>query len=146
MPTAGKLAGALIFAGLAWLITELYAGSIPPDQSFGDYRLFASIVGLICGWTIMGPQTRREPVILMNTGLQTVLMTVVFCILSLSTYQMVISALRMLYDGPVDAVVGIFAFAVEYGKILAAPKVLGAIIAGGFAGGWLAGMIGRRLP
>jgi hypothetical protein len=146
MPTAGKLAGAVVFAVVAWVVTELYARAIPPDQALGDYRSIAAFIGLVCGWRIMGPQADRALMVTLSAGLQTSLMTVVFSLLALSIYQMVIKSLRMLYDGPVAAVVGIFEMAVEYGLVLINGPVLLAIVLGGFIGGWISGIVGRNYP
>lgn len=146
MPTAGKLAGAVIFAALGYVIAEAYAMNLPPGTAFPAFGAGLALLGLICGWRIVGAQARSGLVGALNGGLQTAVTMVFLGLFFFSTWQMILKSLRKMYDGPFEAVVGIFEMMVEYGSYAMTPRVLGLMIVGGFVCGWLTGMIGRRYP
>jgi hypothetical protein len=50
----------------------------------------------------------------------------------------------MLYDGPMEAVLGVFEIMLDYGRMMLQPDVLGVLAVGGILGGMLAEWAGRR--
>ena len=55
-------------------------------------------------------------------------------------------SLRSRYDGPTDAMIDSFTLLAEYGFRFATPKIGMIIAVGGFVGGALASIAGRRFP
>ncbi len=53
-----------------------------------------------------------------------------FCI-----YLMVLQSMNMRYDGPMEAVIGVFELIIEQGRFLGAPKLIATLIVGGIFGG-----------
>ena len=72
-------------------------------------------------------------------------MTVVFfTLLGFSIYLMVKKSYKMAYDGPMEAVLGVFQLMMEYGQMMLVPDVLGVLAVGGALGGVVTEWAGRR--
>ena len=65
-------------------------------------------------------------------------------LLIFSTERMLTNAFRRAYDGPMDAVVGIFAVAIEYGSVLIKPEVIAVLVLGGVLAGLLSDWAARN--
>ena len=50
----------------------------------------------------------------------------------------------MMYDGPMEAVLGIFDFMIEYGRKMMATDFIGLVLGGGAVAGIFAEMAGKR--
>lgn len=143
MPTAGKLIGAVIFAALAWLTAELFKPVMPEGTGFGRFSLICAAIGAACGWFVMGPRVGRGRAVAISAGLQTSLTTAFFALLGFSIYLMVGRALRKLYDGPLEAITGMFGLMVEHGLLMVHVPVLLALLVGGPLCGWFTWVLGR---
>lgn len=144
MPTAGKLAGAVLFAALAYVLADLYVQRLPPGTAVGQMRLWCALIGLGCGWGVMGPQARAGFAGLVNAGLQTVVAMVLLALLLSGVTGMFDAAYRRLYDGPVEALIGMLGLMAGQARLLADPVLAGVMLGGGALGGVLTGMVGRR--
>ena len=69
---------------------------------------------------------------------------VYFTLLGFSIYLMVKKSYKMVYDGPMDAVLGVFQLMMEYGQMMLVPDVLGVLAVGGVLGGIVTEWAGRR--
>lgn len=137
MPTAGKMVAAVFFAGVAWVAAHLYAAEVPDGRPAGLLREIAAMIGLICGWLIMGsflnkPRGRIEA---MGTGMRTALTLTVFTLLGYAIWDMLMRAIDGRYKEPMQAVLDIFARAIALGRPILSPEVLGTLLLGGLAGG-----------
>lgn len=144
MPTAAKLFAALAFAGLGYLGGLLFLDQLPEGTPAGFFGPGAALIGLICGWLISGALAGRGYVASMTTGVRTVATTVFWGLLAYSIYVMVIRALRMLYHGPMEAILGVFALMLDHAKLLATPEIVAILVVGGLIGGSVAEWAGRR--
>ena len=144
MPTAGKLAGALIFAVLAYILAATYRLDYPRDTMPGGYYGIAMLIGLAVGWRVMGPRSQGRLIETANAGLLTAVITVLVTLLFFATREMLRRSLNELYSGPTEAVIGIFAIAAEYVTYMASLQFLGTLLVGGLICGALAGLVGRR--
>ena len=144
MPTAGKLVGAVLFALLGYVLAELYVPGLPEGTAVGRMRLYCAAVGLGCGWMVMGPQARGSVVGSVNAGLQTVVAMVLVALLGFAIVEMFEDAFRRLYDGPIEAIVGMLQTMADFGLLLLRPPVMIAMVVGGAGCGLLTGMAGRR--
>ncbi|WP_149140799.1 TrgA family protein [Gemmobacter caeruleus] len=146
MPTAGKLAGAILFAVLAYVLAVNYRAELPLDYVPNAFYIWCVVIGLLCGWRVMGTRAglpaREAP----SSGILTVVITVLVAVLFFSTQEMLRRSANKLYKGPLEAVVGIFEIAAHYIGMMATPAFFGTMMLGGVACGMLAGMVGRRWP
>jgi hypothetical protein len=140
MPTAAKLFSAIVFAGVAWLAAQLYAQALPDGRPAGLLREISALVGVVCGWFIMGRFARRGRgrVESMGTGVRTSLSIVVSLVLLFAVREMLQRSVKGRYDSPMDAVLGIFEQALILGGSVFQLEVLAVLLLGGLFGGAVA--------
>ena len=148
MPTASKFFAAIFFAGVAALAAHLFIPMLPEGTQVKLFRELSAGIGFFCGWFIMGkgmgPRSKNSMAEAVNRGLVTSVSVLFWCLLLFSIYMMVRKSTRMMYDGPMEAVTGIFEIMLEYGALLKGPATPIALVAGGILGGILTGAVGRR--
>lgn len=144
MPTAARLTAALVFAALAFFAAEVYKPGLPPETQWGRFTLFSAVIGLFCGWRTMGPLAGRGYGAALSSGLRTSATIVFYAILLFSIYEMVLQALRNLYDGVFSAIVGTIDIILVHGAALLRPEPLIVLILGGMAGGLVVEWAGRQ--
>lgn len=144
MPTAGKLVAAMLFAALAYVTAEVFKPAMPQGTAFGAFSWVCAGIGGLCGWLVMGPRTGQAFAGLVSAGLQTALMMAFAALAGFSIEIMVARAFRRLYDGPAEAVLGVFEVMLQHGRLMLTPEVLAALLIGGPVCGVLAGMVGKR--
>jgi hypothetical protein len=145
MPTAAKLVAAVLFAMTGFLAAETFKPQMPEGTAFGAFSLIVAGIGLICGWRVMGGLVGRGYLASAGFGLRTSVTIVFWALLGFSIHRMVsLSLSAMPYDGPMEAIVGIFEEMVEYGKLLLARDVIIALAVGGIFGGMAAEWASRR--
>ncbi len=146
MPTAGKLASALIFALLAFVLAATYRFDLPREAVPGSYYGVSAMIGLLVGWRVMGPRSEGRPMATANDGLLTAVITVLIALIYFATIEMLKRSVNELYSGPLEAVIGIFSIAGDYMARMASPRFIATLLLGGMLGGLLAGHVGRRWP
>ncbi|MFN7224103.1 MAG: TrgA family protein [Paracoccaceae bacterium] len=146
MPTAAKLVSAIIFAFVAFLAAHLYGLSIPGGRPVGVVREVSAVVGVLCGWFIMGPFAHRARgrVEAMGTGIRTSFTMVVCVLLIFACVEVLDRAIKGRYDNPLDALLGVFERAFVLAPPLARPDILGVLLLGGLLGGALAHWTSQR--
>jgi len=146
MPTAPKLAAAAAFAIVAAIAAHLFIPALPEGTPPGWLREVSAAIGLLCGWWIMGNRVGKGYGEAAGSGILTSALSLFWVMLVFSIVTMVKRSMRMLYDGPMDAVIGVFDLMLDYGALLAAPATPVALILGGILGGWFTEWAGRRWP
>lgn len=144
MPTAAKLFAALAFALLAFFAADIVKPHLPEGTQFGNFSFYCALVGLVAGWRVMGPAAGKGWWPSANAGVRTAAATVAIALLIFSIYQMLVLAFRRAYDGPMEAVVGIFSVGVDYFVHLLAWDVLAVLIIGGALAGMMSEWAARR--
>lgn len=146
MPTAAKLVAALAFAFVAALAAHVYWRGLPDGTPAGLMREICGLIGLVCGWWIMGPmaQRARGRIEAMGTGIRTSLTIAPAAVFLLSTVEMLERAMKGRYKTPLDAALGVFERALVLGRPVFQPDVLGVLLLGGLLGGALSYWAGRR--
>lgn len=144
MPTAARLTAAIVFAAIAFLAAETYKPGLPADTQFGRFTLICAIIGMLCGWRVMGRLAGRGYGAALGSGLRTSAATVFYAMLLFAIYAMIGEALRKRYDGVFEAIMGVIDFVLVYGAVLLRPEPMIVLIFGGMAGGLLAEWAGRQ--
>lgn len=144
MPTAAKLAAAVAFALVAVITAQLYIPYLPEGTQLGWFRPITGIIGFVVGWMVMGGLAGHGYRAAAESGIRTALTVVFWALLGFSIYLMVDRSMKMMYDGPMEAVLGTFQLMFEYGKKMLVPEVIGAVLIGGVLGGWFAEWAGKR--
>ena len=144
MPTASKLAAAVAFALLGLLAAQTFVKYLPEGTPLGYFREITAAIGFIVGWLWMGKLTRKGYREAINSGMVTALILVFWALLVFSLYFMLKKSTRMMYDGPMEAVLGVFQLMFDYGKMLLVPDMLGVIFVGGMVAGLVTEWAGKR--
>ncbi len=144
MPTFSKLIAAVAFAAVALFSAQAFMQTQPDGTQWGQFLLFSTLIGLVCGWTVMGRDTGRGYGAAIGSGVKTSVMIVVWALILFSIVLMVRKAFRKLYGGPMEAVVDIFALALEQIQMMLDMPFLLTLLIGGILGGLTAEWARRR--
>jgi hypothetical protein len=144
MPTAGRLTGAMAYAllggVLGWLLIPFFdAGRVP------DYWLAICIAaGLLVGWVLVGTRTGQRTGVAIGTGLTAAAALAFWVLFVVGARRMVGDSMRGRYDGPTDAVIGVFANMIDDAQQFADPAILLLLVLGSVAAALLTNLIGTR--
>ena len=144
MPTAAKLVAAVAFALLGVISALVYIPGLPEGAQIGWLREGSAVIGLLCGWFVMGRLTGRRYAESMSTGVRTSVTVVFWVLLVFSIYVMVQRSTKMLYDGPMEAVLAVFDLMLGYGRLMLTKELIGTVLLGGLFGGAVSEFAGRR--
>ncbi len=144
MPTGGKLVGAILFAVLAWFVSDLVKPLLPEGTPTGMLSPINAFIGLLMGWNLMGKgagKTYRQSI---GYGLTTVAATTFWALLLWGGLKMYDRAVKLWFDGPMQALQKMAEFMLEYALLMNDNQVLGTMIVGGIFGGLLTEFFARR--
>ncbi len=144
MPTAGRLAGAIIFALFGWYMAGI---TIPffPNEISPDYWLpAASFISLLIGWRICGIHAGLGYVPAIGSGL-TAGVAMAFCLIFLlAGNKMIDNAMRLRYDGVMDAVVNVFSEMLEFGAYFYDGVLIATLLIGAVVCAWITEYFGKN--
>lgn len=144
MPTGAKGMAAVTFAVVGWLTANLYVENMEVETAVGALRELTAVLGGFVGWKVMGNSVGKGYIGAIGSGLKTMIVLVFFALLFACIYQMFRNAVRMVYDGPFDAVVDIFFMMAERSVPLASVGVLTVVVVGGAIAGIMTENANRR--
>lgn len=146
MPTAPKLAAAIMFGLLGGLLALYLPRVLPAGLASGILLPVTAGIFAVTGWRVSGTaaERRRGYGDAVATGLRTVALAAFAVLFVFSVTQMIELALRMRYDGPVEALVAIFEEMVKIVPHLVDLPLLAMLGAGAVLGGLVTGAVGRR--
>ncbi|MEQ9039386.1 MAG: TrgA family protein [Silicimonas sp.] len=144
MPTAGKLIGAIVFAALAYFITDLVKPLLPEGTRLAWFSPVNALVGLAMGWTIMGKGAGKTYRQSFGFGLTTLAATVFWCLVIWSGYEMLRRSTRLYYDGAMEALQDMAELFLIYGKLAAVSEVVIPALVGAIFVSWLTEFFARR--
>lgn len=144
MPTAAKLFAAVVFTAVGFLAAEAYKPGLPEGTQFGLFSLIVALIGLLCGWMVMGRLAGQGYGGAAGSGLRTSATLLFWALLVFSVYEMIQRSMKMRYDGPVEALVSVFGLMLQYGQLVLTVPVLSVLAGGGVLGGWAAEFAARR--
>jgi hypothetical protein len=128
--TMPKLVAAVLFAILAWYVSNLIEPLFPEGYDPGRFSEGNFVIGLGVGWVVAGSRAGRGWSSGISAGLTAAFALVFWGLLLNCTYEMLRLSLRRQYDGPVEAVVGVFELMMENLLLMINPTVLGALFGG----------------
>ena len=144
MPTAAKLIAGVAFALIAWFAANAYVPLLPEETSVGYLLEITAGLGFVCGWIVLGKRAGHGMAEAISTGLRTSITTVFWALLLFSIYVMVHRSTKMLYDGPMEAVLDVFNIGLIYAKLMWDAQFVLILSIGGALGGMVTEMAGRR--
>ncbi|MEI4486661.1 TrgA family protein [Frigidibacter sp. MR17.14] len=153
MPNAAKLVAALCLAAVGFFGAVAVAPHLPDGQSPGRLGQIAAAIGALIGWRLLGRDLSPRPtlapvgppgfVTFASAGIKAAAVTAVATLFVTSFVVMILRSLDGRYRGPMDALVGVFALALDYGQLFFHPDVLATLILGGILAAWAAARAGR---
>lgn len=144
MPTAAKLVAAVIFAAVAWLAARAFVPSLPEGTQIGYMPEMCAALGLVIGWLVMGGLVGKGYVEAVGFGIRTSVTILFWATLGFAIYEMILRSTKMMYDGPMQALLGVFDLMIYYGKMMGSPEFIGVLLVGGVLGGVASEWAGRR--
>jgi hypothetical protein len=144
LPTAARLVAAISLAVLGWFASDLVRPLMPPHTAFGWFNYVNAVLGALCGWVVIGSRAGRGYTDALANGLTGVLALIVWAFFAQSLNLMLKQAMENKYDGPMQAIIGIFTNAVGYAQFLVDPTLIAALLIGGMICGLLAEATSRR--
>lgn len=146
MPTAGKLIGAIVFAALAYFISDLTKPFLEDTEGsrVGMLSPVNAIIGLVMGWAIMGKGAGKTYRQSFGYGLTTLAATVFWCLIAWSGYKMILRSIAQRYDGATHALQGMAGLFVEFARLIAVQDVVIPAIIGALFVSWLTEFFARR--
>ena len=144
MPTAGRLAGAVFYGLLAGLLAYLLVPFFEESRVPRLWYPLCGVVGILVGWIFVGPRTGQGTGPAIGTGLTGSVAVAFWVLFFLSAYDMIKLSMRGRYDGPMDAVTGVFAIMADHALQFYAPMIVAVWIGGGIIAGLLTDAFGKR--
>lgn len=143
MPTTARLVAAILFAAIGWFTADLVKPLLPEGTAVARFSPISAISGFLVGWIFTGKR------ILMGgglgLGLTSSILLLFWVLLIFSGYEMLQISMRSnQFDGPMEALQGMFGIMIKYLWLIAIPKVIGALIVGGLLAGWITEFIAKR--
>lgn len=145
MPTAAKLMGAILFGLLGALVALRIPDFLPEGMRSGLLLPTTAAVSGFLGWRVAGTRSGGQSYgDAAATGLLTVALATFSLLLIFGLMEMLHLTERMVYKGPVEAVVGIFEQMLKLAPVLLNIELLGIMAIGGLLSGLACEAAGRR--
>ncbi len=142
--TAGKLVAALLFAGLAWYTSQLIKPLFPEGSDPGWFEWTNLVVGFAVGWVVAGSRAGTGWMASISYGLTTAVALVFWGLLLNCGAEMINLSLRKQYDGPMDAVMGVFKLMIHNFQLMMTTQVVGTLLIGSMIAGLITEIAGRN--
>jgi hypothetical protein len=144
MPTAPRLIAAICLAFLGWFVSGMIIPLLPDGTKIGWFVWVNTGIGVLVGWKVMGPRVGTGGITGFGIGLTGMVALVFWGLLIHSLVEMIYQSLKMRYEGPMDALVGMIGISLGFVRIMATPEVIVTLLVGGLLAGLLTQWSGRR--
>jgi hypothetical protein len=144
MPTAARMVSAVLMGMTMFLAAEASKAGLPEGTQVQYYSPIVALVGALTGWMVMGRLAGRGYRASLGFGLRTAVTAVFWVLLLFSLWQMIELSMKMRYDGPMQAILGVFGLMVENGRLVILQDVLVTLGLGGLLTGFAAEWAERR--
>ena len=146
MPTAGRLAGAILFGLFAWYIATITVPLFPESRAPDWWFPVSCLLGIFMGWKLVGTRAGRGFNPATGIGL-TAGPLLAFCmVFSLAFEQMIQNGMRLRYSGPTEAVIDTFSLMAEVGVDFYSINLVATIVIGAVLCAWVTEIFGQRFP
>ncbi len=144
MPTAAKMVAAVMMALTLFLAAEAARAGFAEGTPADYFSPIVAGIGFVTGWMVLGTLTGKGYSVSFGLGLRTAVTAVFWVLLAFSLWQMIELSMKMRYDGPMQAILDVFALMIENGRLVLQRDVLVALGVGGALAGLCAEWAGRR--
>ena len=144
MPTAAKLFAAFALCVVTFFTAEVFKPHMEEGTQFGAFVPVSALIGLVCGWRVLGPEAGRGMWSSANAGFKAAVIAAILALVIFSTEEMLVLAFRRTYDSPMEAVIGIITLSVKFVQKMFVPDVLVVLFGGGVLAGCLSEWAARR--
>ena len=144
MPTIPKLFGALGLALTGFATVTQLAPHLNAETKTGGLLLVASSFGMLLGWRVIGPEAHGALSRLISIGFRGAFYLGIWTLLFLGSVQMLFKALRMRYDGPMEALGDVLSQGIAVGYMVLQLDVVAVLFIGGALTAILTAWAGRR--
>ncbi len=134
-PNSAQLVAALCLAFLAFIVSGQVMPLMPEGTDFGYFTVVNMVIGLFCGWIIMGKRTGRGRTAAINNGLTGMVAMVFWALFVQGAYEMFDKAMHNRYGGPFEALAAIFVIGMDYGLMILVPSIIVTLLVGGVLAG-----------
>jgi hypothetical protein len=145
MWTAAKLVAAILFAGLAFYVSQLIRPLFPEGTNLGWFAEVNAVIGYFSGWVIAGSRAGQGgwPAAV-SYGLTATVGMTFWCLVIHSGVVMIEKSMMRLYDGPGEAIVAFFGLLVDHLFLMSTPEVLIVLFGGGVVAALVTEVAGRN--
>ncbi len=144
MPTSAKLAAAVLFAALAWWLSQLTRPLFPEGTDLGRFAEYNAAIGAFVGWRIAGARARTTWPNAVAYGLTAAISMVGLALLIYSGTIMLTQSTRRVYEGPVEALVDVVRLMVENVRFVSTPEIIVSLLVGGVLSGLATEWVARN--
>ena len=144
MPTAAKLAAAILFGALAWWVSQMIKPLFPEGTDLGRFAEYNAALGAVIGWRVAGARARTSWPNAVAYGLTAAVGTVAMGLFVYSLLRMLSQSVRKVYEGPMEALVDVVRIMLENVQFIANGEVLTILLAGGVLGGLVTEWVARN--
>lgn len=146
MPTAGRLTAAICIAALGLIFAFLTIPFFPESRPPGFWFPLNGVVGVLVGWVVVGSRVGRGMMAGIGNGITGCVALLFWVLFLMSFAEMIKKSMRNSYDGPMEAVVGVFELMGDYALDFADVQLGIVLVVGALVSGFIVEIIGSRLP
>lgn len=142
--TAARVVAALFLALTGWLASRAVMAQMEDLQNFGLFEYVNAGLGAAVGWVVIGSRTGRGMSNAIGVGITAAVVLAFWGLFLQSAREMIVMANRRLYDGPVEALVGMFGIGIDFLLQIMTPSILSPLLIGGIVSAVFAESASRR--
>lgn len=142
--TAARVVAALFLALTGWVASRAVMAQMDELQNFGLFEYVNTALGAAVGWVVIGSRTGRGMSNAVGVGITAAVVLTFWGLFVQSAREMVIMANRRLYDGPLEALIGMFGIGIDFFLQIMTPSVIAALLFGGVLSAVFAESASRR--
>ncbi|SFR38607.1 hypothetical protein SAMN04488005_1256 [Yoonia tamlensis] len=146
MPTAGRLTGAVIYALFGWYIAGIAVPYFPESHAPDFLIPVCAGLGVFYGWRICGTNAGKGYNAATGQGLTMAFLFSVSILYIIGFTRMITRAMRMDYDGPVEAIMASFTETFRVALYFLDVRMIASVVIGAVIGAWITEFVARRYP
>ncbi len=146
MPTAGRMAGAIVFGLWGWYIAGVGAPFFVEGRPPGSFLPGAVITGILIGWIYVGRRTGEGYVPAVGHGLSAGFAFSFVTLFIMGLSLMMANAMRRRYGGPMEAIVDVFNLMVQESARFIDVTLISSIFVGAILSAWVTEYFSQKYP